>query len=160
MCTKQWVRCGIPLQSGGFLVPLLLLLLLLPLHLLRFPRGSASIYNDELLVSKDLGLPPGPFLGLVGWRGGRGGGGAGGGGFLGAGGLCLGGAAGARGVQPTTGQQDVLIGTTLLSHLTQARPTWRIHRPSFRDHSHSHNPDIMEHPRCGLRRSSWYRRRG
>ena len=26
-----------------------------------------------------------------------------------------------------------------------------------RDRSHSRNPDRIEHPRCGLRRSSWYR---
>ena len=38
LCTKQGVRWPIPLQRGGFLTPLLLLLL--PLHLLPLSTGE------------------------------------------------------------------------------------------------------------------------
>ena len=99
----------------------------------------------------------------VGWvlGGGGGGGRAGGLGFsAGGGGLCWGGAAGARGVQPTTGQQDLLVRRVLppqLTRLAQHGVFAAQVSVGRRYRSHSRNPDRIEHPRCGLRSSSWYK---
>ena len=71
LCTKQVVRCNIPLQSAGFLTPLFLLPLLPPLYLLPLSQGSVWSDDDQLLDYKDLGMPLGPFFGLLAWGGGR-----------------------------------------------------------------------------------------
>ena len=110
LCTDQGVKWLIPLERGGFLTPLVLLLLLLPpLHLLPLSGGEWAVRQQR--AARHLRLPPGPFFGSVGFAGGGQGGGFG---FLGTQGLCLGGAAGAWGVNP---QMDSKISSS-------APPSW------------------------------------
>ena len=71
LCTKQGIRCGIPLQSGGFLTPLLqLLLLLLPLHLRSLSTGNCVVTQRQAARLAALAVATGALYGFGGFAGG------------------------------------------------------------------------------------------